>query len=136
MKAVASACPPADIIAAYAFGELAAANASAVQVHVSECESCLRTVGHLAGSSRAEAADPAAFAEAGQVFGSYCLVRELGQGGMGEVWEAEQRAPVRRSVALKLLKVGMDTRQLVARFVVVCLVLAFLLFLGFALVFV
>jgi len=116
MKAVASACPPADIIAAYAFGELAAANASAVQVHVSECESCLRTVGHLAGSSRAEAADPAAFAEAGQVFGSYRLVRELGQGGMGEVWEAEQRAPVRRSVALKLLKVGMDTRQLVARF--------------------
>ena len=125
MNAVASPCPPADVIAAYAFGELAAANASAVQVHVAECDSCLRTVGHLAASLRAKSAtlnpaaediDPSTFAEAGQVFGGYCLVRELGQGGMGEVWEAEQRAPVRRTVALKLLKVGMDTRQLVARF--------------------
>jgi eukaryotic-like serine/threonine-protein kinase len=125
MNAVASPCPPADVIAAYAFGELAAANASVVRVHVAECESCLRTVGHLAASSSAKPAtrkpaaedtDSSTFAEAGQVFGGYCLVRELGQGGMGEVWEAEQRAPVRRTVALKLLKVGMDTRRLVARF--------------------
>ena len=35
---------------------------------------------------------------------------------MGEVWEADQLAPVRRTVALKLLKAGMDTRQIVARF--------------------
>jgi serine/threonine protein kinase len=125
MNAVASPCPPADVIAAYAFGELAAANASAVHIHVADCESCLRTVGHLAASSRgssvtgnprAQDIDQSTFAEAGQVFGGYCLVRELGQGGMGDVWEAEQRAPVRRTVALKLLKVGMDTRQLVARF--------------------
>jgi eukaryotic-like serine/threonine-protein kinase len=125
MTATASRCPPADVIAAFAFGELPAANASSVQAHVSECESCLETVGHLAASSRPETLSVAALdadtldaglSRRGQIIGGYCLVRELGQGGMGEVWEAEQRTPVRRSVALKLLKAGMDTRQIVARF--------------------
>ena len=45
----------------------------------------------------------------------YRLVSRLGEGGMGEVWEAEQARPVRR-VALKLLKLGMDTKRVVARF--------------------
>lgn len=40
----------------------------------------------------------------------------IGQGGMGEVWLAEQREPVRRRVALKLIKAGMNTREVVARF--------------------
>ena len=48
--------------------------------------------------------------------GPYHLVRRIGEGGMGEVWEAEQREPVRRRVAIKLVKVGMDTRHFVARF--------------------
>ena len=48
--------------------------------------------------------------------GPYHLVRRLGEGGMGEVWEAEQREPMRRRVAVKLVKLGMDTRQFVARF--------------------
>jgi len=52
----------------------------------------------------------------GQLVGPYRLVRQLGEGGMGAVWEAEQLAPVRRTVALKLLKAGMDTRQVLARF--------------------
>jgi len=46
----------------------------------------------------------------------YRLLQKLGEGGMGEVWEAEQEGPVRRRVALKLVKWGMDTRQVVARF--------------------
>jgi eukaryotic-like serine/threonine-protein kinase len=48
--------------------------------------------------------------------GPYRLVRELGAGGMGVVYLAEQTEPVRREVALKVLKPGMDTRQVVARF--------------------
>jgi serine/threonine protein kinase len=52
----------------------------------------------------------------GAVFGAYHLLQMIGEGGMGEVWLAEQRQPVRRRVALKLVKAGMDTRQVVARF--------------------
>jgi len=53
---------------------------------------------------------------AGFVIGPYHLLELIGQGGMGEVWLAEQREPVRRRVALKLIKAGMDTREVVARF--------------------
>jgi non-specific serine/threonine protein kinase/serine/threonine-protein kinase len=55
-------------------------------------------------------------AHAGTVIGPYHLLQPIGQGGMGEVWLAEQKQPVRRRVALKLIKVGMDTREVVARF--------------------
>src|ERR1700691_6237704 len=53
---------------------------------------------------------------AGTVIGPYHLLQRIGAGGMGEVWLAEQREPVRRRVALKLIKAGMDTREVVARF--------------------
>jgi eukaryotic-like serine/threonine-protein kinase len=52
---------------------------------------------------------------AGQI-GPYRLLRLLGEGGMGEVWLAEQKTPIHRNVALKLIKVGMDTKAVVARF--------------------
>jgi len=52
----------------------------------------------------------------GTVIDSYHLLQLIGQGGMGEVWLAEQMQPVRRRVAIKLIKVGMDTREVVARF--------------------
>jgi eukaryotic-like serine/threonine-protein kinase len=55
-------------------------------------------------------------ASRGTVIGSYHLLELVGEGGMGEVWLAEQRQPVRRRVAIKLIKVGMDTREVVARF--------------------
>jgi eukaryotic-like serine/threonine-protein kinase len=53
---------------------------------------------------------------AGAVIGPYHLLQLLGHGGMGEVWLAEQKEPVRRRVAIKLIKAGMDTREIVARF--------------------
>jgi serine/threonine protein kinase/WD40 repeat protein len=53
---------------------------------------------------------------AGAVIGRYRLLGQLGEGGFGAVWAAEQREPVRRRVALKIIKLGMDTRQVVARF--------------------
>jgi serine/threonine protein kinase/tetratricopeptide (TPR) repeat protein len=49
-------------------------------------------------------------------FGPYRLLQRLGEGGMGEVWLAEQQRPVRRQVAIKIVKAGMDTAQVVARF--------------------
>src|SRR5687768_8335982 len=50
------------------------------------------------------------------VIDGYELIGVLGEGGMGVVYEAEQRQPISRRVALKLVKLGMDTRQVVARF--------------------
>src|SRR5262249_42104869 len=52
----------------------------------------------------------------GAVIGPYKLLEQLGEGGFGVVFLAEQQEPVRRKVALKVLKPGMDTRQVVARF--------------------
>jgi tRNA A-37 threonylcarbamoyl transferase component Bud32 len=52
----------------------------------------------------------------GSLIGSYQLLQKLGEGGMGAVYLAEQEKPVRRRVALKVVKPGMDTEQIVARF--------------------
>src|SRR6202012_1222204 len=47
----------------------------------------------------------------GDVIGRYKLMEKIGEGGFGTVYVAEQREPVRRHVALKIVKQGMDTRQ-------------------------
>ena len=52
----------------------------------------------------------------GVLIGPYKLLEQIGEGGFGVVFMAEQTQPVRRRVALKVLKPGMDTRQVVARF--------------------
>jgi serine/threonine protein kinase/Tfp pilus assembly protein PilF len=52
----------------------------------------------------------------GDIVGRFRLVRAIGEGGFGVVFEAEQEEPVRRTVALKVVKLGMDTKQVVARF--------------------
>ncbi len=55
-------------------------------------------------------------ARVGEEIGPYRLLERIGEGGFGEVWIAEQKTPVRRKVALKIIKAGMDTREVLARF--------------------
>ena len=52
----------------------------------------------------------------GAVVGRYRLVHRIGEGGMGEVWLAEQSEPIRRQVAVKVIRAGMDTERIVDRF--------------------
>src|SRR5205823_2643315 len=51
-----------------------------------------------------------------QRIGAYRLIEPIGEGGFGTVYLAEQEHPVRRHVALKVIKLGMDTQQVIARF--------------------
>ena len=70
------------------------------------------------GSIHASAASPTAdqpLSERTAQIGPYKLLQKLGEGGMGVVFMAEQSEPVERRVALKIIKPGMDTRQVIAR---------------------
>ena len=79
---------------------------------------------HEQAGSFLESLHPAALAETcaevnerpGAQVGPYKLLEQIGEGGMGVVFMAEQQRPVRRRVALKIIKAGMDTRQVIARF--------------------
>src|SRR5262245_55397547 len=64
----------------------------------------------------ADTIDQSSFAAPGAVIGPYKLIEPIGEGGMGTVWMAQQTDPVRRLVAVKLVKAGMDSKQVVARF--------------------
>ena len=61
-------------------------------------------------------ADSSIAEQPGTLIGPYKLLEQIGEGGMGVVYMAEQTEPVRRKVALKIIKPGMDTRQVIARF--------------------
>jgi serine/threonine protein kinase/tetratricopeptide (TPR) repeat protein len=70
-----------------------------------------------AAESAATGALPDAAEQAApEVLGPYKLIEPIGEGGMGSVWMAQQTEPVKRLVAVKLIKAGMDSRQVIARF--------------------
>src|SRR5215813_3758398 len=69
-----------------------------------------------ADESRTQTSGTATAAAYDDDFGRYQIVRPIGEGGMGAVYLAEQREPIRRLVALKVVKLGMDTSQVLARF--------------------
>ena len=70
----------------------------------------------LAVGPRQEAVPVKPAAQPGDRIGRYKLLQQIGEGGCGVVYMAEQEEPVRRKVALKVIKLGMDTRQVIARF--------------------
>lgn len=102
-----------------------ARQAELARLETSDAELATRLRKLIRAHQRAESAlgglDSATWSEpddlqVGDRLGPYRLERELGEGGFGRVWLAEQSEPVRRSVALKVLKAGMDSREVVARF--------------------
>src|SRR5262249_5483416 len=72
--------------------------------------------GDVAGAGRGAAETLAGGECPGTVIGPYKLLQRIGEGGMGTVWMAEQAQPVRRQVALKVIKPGMDTSRIIPRF--------------------
>jgi len=68
------------------------------------------------GNSQATLPDASHIEGSGTVIGRYKLLEKVGEGGFGVVYVAEQKRPVKRRVALKIIKLGMDTKQVVARF--------------------
>src|SRR5262245_26713084 len=69
-----------------------------------------------AGSDPAATIDQPTTQSPGTVIGPYKLIEQVGEGCMGAVWMAQQTEPVRRLVAVKVIKAGMDSRQVIARF--------------------
>jgi serine/threonine protein kinase len=67
-------------------------------------------------SSAADLDPPLMFTAPGTMIGPYKLLEPIGEGGYGTVFMAEQTSPLHRKVALKIIKAGMDTRQVIARF--------------------
>src|SRR6266513_995761 len=110
-----------------ALGKQGAARAAFLDEH---CKDDVELRKRLEGLLRAhdhpdpflEAAAPVATSDepltetTGTIIGPYKLLQQIGEGGMGTVYMAEQTQPVQRKVALKLIKAGMDSRQVIARF--------------------
>jgi len=79
------------------------------------CPKCLMKMG-LESDAKATIDDPGDIESPGTRIGRYKLLQLIGEGGMGLVYLAEQQEPVRRRVALKVVKPGMDSKQVIARF--------------------
>jgi eukaryotic-like serine/threonine-protein kinase len=76
---------------------------------------CPKCLFRLAGAGTVRLVSPEE-EEIGTCIGRYKLLEKVGEGGFGAVYVAEQREPVKRRVALKIIKLGMDTKQVIARF--------------------
>jgi tetratricopeptide (TPR) repeat protein len=108
---------PAGERAAYL--EEACAGDAALRRRIEELLQAGEEAGGFLGSPAANPPGPAGTGRietAGDRIGRYKLLQQIGEGGCGVVYMAEQEEPVRRRVALKVIKLGMDTRQVIARF--------------------
>jgi len=108
-KALFAGCNGDEAMIAY-LNLLVSAADRAVEI-VAPAETCRTTVDSPASNTL-----PATVEGQGLMIGSYKLLQAIGEGGFGVVYVAEQVTPVRRRVALKLIKRGMDTKEVLARF--------------------
>ncbi|HVC95161.1 MAG TPA: serine/threonine-protein kinase, partial [Pirellulales bacterium] len=102
-----------------AFLEQACAGDAALRADVEELLRARAEIGSFHEQPRislGETVDQLTTEHPGTVIGPYKLLQQIGEGGMGTVFMAEQTHPVQRKVALKLIKPGMDSRQIIARF--------------------
>jgi serine/threonine protein kinase len=108
--------PSPDDMASYL--DEACAGDDALRRRVEELLQAHREAGNFLGPDSIQTAAPAepVCERPGAHIGPYKLLQEIGEGGFGVVFLAEQEQPVRRRVALKVIKPGMDTRQVIARF--------------------
>ena len=134
MTAPLAGHPDPQRLRAFVQGRLAEIESTEIETHLSVCPVCAalldRTVGlgdafeaclrSASGPTFLLAPSPTSTApsaeDAGTRIGLYRLLHKLGEGGMGTVWMAEQFAPVRRKVALKILRPGLDSEHVVTRF--------------------
>jgi serine/threonine protein kinase/tetratricopeptide (TPR) repeat protein len=102
-----------------AFVEQACAGDTAVRAEVERllrAQAALGSFHEATRTAQPETADHRVAEAPGAVLGPYKLLRQIGEGGMGVVYMAEQESPVRRRVALKIIKPGLDTARVIARF--------------------
>jgi len=96
--------------------EACAGNAD-LRTHVEHLLRAHQAMGSIHGGQRPVVTiDQPALERPGAVIGPYKLIEQIGEGGMGTVWMAQQTEPVKRLVAVKLIKAGMDSAQVIARF--------------------
>ncbi|MFO0810761.1 MAG: tetratricopeptide repeat protein [Gemmataceae bacterium] len=129
--------PSADRWREYLAGRVDDKDAAALDAHLQMCAACAASLAALSPAASAfvdrlrSAAGTGAYQPepvgASEAFGSkvaagctlagrYKLVEEIGEGGMGAVWMAQQTEPVKRTVAVKLIRPGMDSKAVLARF--------------------
>lgn len=99
-----------------AFVERACAGDAALLARVNDLLKSHTGAGSFLQNPVAVTADEPVIERPGTIIGPYKLLQQIGEGGMGVVYMAEQERPVRRRVALKIIKPGMDSRQVIARF--------------------
>ena len=119
---MSTAHPTTPELHAFARGDLEDRRFEEVAVHLEMCEACGKVLAEtgvfpsFSGQETETIASSQLREDAGSIVGPYKLLQKLGEGGMGVVYMAEQEKPVRRIVALKIIKPGMDSKQVIARF--------------------
>src|SRR6516162_2044459 len=98
--------------------EKACGSDAALRMRVEELLRAHRDAGAFLGGGEKQSAtcDQPIAERPGTVIGPYKLLQQIGEGGFGTVFMAEQTQPMQRKVAVKIIKAGMDTRQVIARF--------------------